>query len=364
MTRSLILVDALLAKSHVAAYTKKDGTFVAEHDDKRRKHADVKPEHLYGMLADAEDSGGRAAVHELAHDVIKHRPDLERAVRGAASDVGHSLPELVSEKKMDSISNNGLTSSNQTEATVAKKKRLTSKSKTSIPAIIEVNGKPRPTVNSKGQAIHTTEEGVRNFWEWFGDSKVVDGKGKPLVVYHGTFSPESIESFDMSQGSGMVWTTSQPNYANEFTGKESGAVYQLHVRLDNPLDARKLTGEKTIKNWKVKLKSFGVDVSKIDWEIVDFAPEYGGKYNFYDLFPHAGNNNSDSGALDAVKSAGFDGFMAPAEEGMSKKGGFNYVAFHPTQIKSATGNSGKFDAKNPDMTKSNPPFILFVKSRP
>lgn len=87
-----IFVSADFYKSHVAAYTKKDGTFVAEHEDKRRKHADVKPEHLYGMLADAEDSGGRAAVHELAHDVIQHRPDLERAVRGAASDVGHSLP--------------------------------------------------------------------------------------------------------------------------------------------------------------------------------------------------------------------------------------------------------------------------------
>lgn len=29
----------LLLKSHVAAYTKKDGTFVAEHDDKRQTHA-------------------------------------------------------------------------------------------------------------------------------------------------------------------------------------------------------------------------------------------------------------------------------------------------------------------------------------
>ena len=34
--------------------------------------------------------------------------------------------------------------------------------------------------------IHSTEKGIRNFWKWFGDSKVVDDQGRPLVVYHGT----------------------------------------------------------------------------------------------------------------------------------------------------------------------------------
>lgn len=114
MTR--IFVSADFYKSHVAAYTKKDGTFVAEHDDKRRKHADVKPEHLYGMLADAEDSGGRAAVHELAHDVIKHRPDLERAVRGAASDVGHSLPGVSAGAKEADAGRSGVSAGSQKDS--------------------------------------------------------------------------------------------------------------------------------------------------------------------------------------------------------------------------------------------------------
>ena len=32
------------------------------------------------------------------------------------------------------------------------------------------------------------EEGIRNFWKWFGDSKVVDDQDRPLVVYHGSKS--------------------------------------------------------------------------------------------------------------------------------------------------------------------------------
>ncbi len=63
---------------------------------------------------------------------------------------------------------------------------------------IDVDGVARPTTNSNGQRIAQTEEGLRNFWRWFGNSKVVDGDGKPLVVYHGTtadfeaFSKEKI----------------------------------------------------------------------------------------------------------------------------------------------------------------------------
>lgn len=44
----------------------------------------------------------------------------------------------------------------------------------------------RPTRNSNGQPLAQTEEGLRNFWAWFGDSKVIDKEGCPLVVYHGT----------------------------------------------------------------------------------------------------------------------------------------------------------------------------------
>jgi hypothetical protein len=55
-----------------------------------------------------------------------------------------------------------------------------------LPDTIEVDGVQRPTRNSAGQPIHPTEEGIRNFWRWFGDSKVVDERGRPLVMYHGT----------------------------------------------------------------------------------------------------------------------------------------------------------------------------------
>lgn len=50
--------------------------------------------------------------------------------------------------------------------------------------LIDVDGNLRQTRNSEGALIHSTEEGVRNFWRWFGDSTVIDFDGRPLVVFH------------------------------------------------------------------------------------------------------------------------------------------------------------------------------------
>jgi len=61
---------------------------------------------------------------------------------------------------------------------------------------IMVDGVERPTRNSEGMPIHFTIEGITNFWRWFGDSKVVDDEGRPLVLYHaGTFDPYDHETF-------------------------------------------------------------------------------------------------------------------------------------------------------------------------
>lgn len=58
--------------------------------------------------------------------------------------------------------------------------------KSNLPETIEIDGEEKSTRNSEGGLIADTEEGIRNFYKWFGDSKVVDNDGRPLVMYHGT----------------------------------------------------------------------------------------------------------------------------------------------------------------------------------
>lgn len=61
-------------------------------------------------------------------------------------------------------------------------------------AITDVVGKKRTVYNSNGDRIAKSKEALTNFWRWFGDSKVVDEQGRPLVVYHQT--SETFNTFE------------------------------------------------------------------------------------------------------------------------------------------------------------------------
>lgn len=53
--------------------------------------------------------------------------------------------------------------------------------------MIDVDGVMKHRHNSEGKLIHPHDEGIHNFHKWFGDSKAVDDKGRPQVLYHGTY---------------------------------------------------------------------------------------------------------------------------------------------------------------------------------
>lgn len=195
---------------------------------------------------------------------------------------------------------------------------------TPLPGTIEIDGKQRPTTNSNGQPIAQTEEGVRNFWKWFGDSKVVDDQGRPLVVYHGTASTDITEFLPRDDGNGpntarsqklVEWFRKQkagngrigymafrsgsffspdPDYAGNYTGASGGVMYPAYIAAENPVHIDQRTGAVS-----------GVDPSK---------------------------------TIDALI--------------MRDGGKINEVAvLDPAQIKSAIGNNGEFDPGNPSILR-------------
>jgi len=130
------------------------------------------------------------------------------------------------------------------------------------------------------------------FKKWFGDSKVVDAEGKPLRVMHGT--PEDFKKFDFSKsrrGEQGVMQFAESSGLSENYGDKIMPVY---LSLQNPMP------------WD-KWKDLPYSTAKTDAE-----------------------------------KLGYDG-MAHKEAGV-------YFAFHPTQIKSAIGNRGRFDPHDPDIT--------------
>ena len=121
-----------------------------------------------------------------------------------------------------------------------------------IPETITINGIKRPTTNSEGKQIYPTEDGIRKFWKWFGDSKVVDDQGRPLVVYHGTDAdvsefnpllsgsksktgaPEGSFFFADDNRNAASYTV---KYQGEWTKEyhEGGNVMPVYLSLNNPL---------------------------------------------------------------------------------------------------------------------------------
>lgn len=114
---------------------------------------------------------------------------------------------------------------------------------------IDINGIKRWAINSSGERIAKTEEGLRAFYKWFGDSKVVDNERKPLVVYHGTNAEFS--EFDRTKiksktginimGDGFYFTNTlrrAERYAYGITGNGKGKgennVMSVYLNIKNP----------------------------------------------------------------------------------------------------------------------------------
>lgn len=183
------------------------------------------------------------------------------------------------------------------------------------------NGKPTKLSEQQWVQVRTP-----SFKEWFGDwennpkgaSKVVDENGEPLVVYRGM--PAEKTTMRLSED-GLVWVTPDSLYAADphYGGKDGGAVYSVYANSKNLFDYN-------LPSHKNALLAAGK------------SP----------LFRSAANGDfrslKDASVIDALKAAGFDGFRAIEPEGQP-----SMALFSPTQIKSATGNSGAFDGANPNI---------------
>jgi hypothetical protein len=218
---------------------------------------------------------------------------------------------------------------------------------------VTVDGKERTALNSNGKPIHPTVEGVRNFWRWFGDSKVVDAEGRPLVVYHGTPNG-GFSVFDVAMagkthdsgwiGRGIYMTTDQRaayGYANRKRG-ESPQIYELYAKLENPL----LWGEKDYGAYG--LVSFGKELPHGLGDVVYEKLAY--RFDPKEKMSSAAEKTLVDQISRVIRAElirrGHDGVITTYPDD-----GYEAMVLNPNQIKSATGNYGTFDPANPSIRR-------------
>ena len=182
-------------------------------------------------------------------------------------------------------------------------------------------------------------EGFRN---WFDGSKVLTLTGDPLVVYHGTedggfsaFDAAKIDphhpgfyfSNDISVAGTYIhkplWPLEDPTPALGIKDDEGRAgVYRLYLNLKNPAI---------------------IDCKEKNWDRIDH-PDFPGLHRTYEIAAEA-------------KRRGYDGVIFENIIDHGQASGFPrlgnvYVAFEPTQIKSALFNTGSFSKTDPDIRKN------------
>jgi hypothetical protein len=205
----------------------------------------------------------------------------------------------------------------------------------------------KPTRNSLGKLIHPTEEGIRNFWKWFGNSKVVDAQGRPLVVYHGTNVRPTrdgammgdITEFDRlfttkfrahSLDTVGSWFSTNPGEggADMYAGgrQTPGAViYPAHLSIQNPhITTFQLLQRRA--RLLVNGKDDGRGIGKAE---VDALRKWLKDIN-KDGIKIEGSGNEGSTEFDNQ---------------------FAWIALEPNQIKSATGNNGNFSSSSKIITE-------------
>jgi hypoxanthine-guanine phosphoribosyltransferase len=238
---------------------------------------------------------------------------------------------------------------------------------TITPAMREKAAQGLPMFARGGQDQTDTPE----FKRWFGDSKVVDAQGKPLVVYRGEHGGDgqprtTLASYTFVDDPKVASTYAMsPNDTRNFLSADSPKVIPAFLSIQNPVIENR---DDPFVEFSDLVKKLGRDVSikfarkHADWiqNTGNWEENFADKYESVDalldaspsavseLYMDAYPLLDDFAFVGAAKDAGFDGAIHVGNgESMDA---VEYKVFLPEQIKSATGNNGQFDASNADIT--------------
>jgi hypothetical protein len=190
-------------------------------------------------------------------------------------------------------------------------------------------------VDSDGRKITGTTQGLKNFWHWFGNSDAVDTAGKPLLLYHSTqgdisefeIGRETVNNYglmgDLKTTRAGIFATPDKDSSEGFLRGDADAVMPVYMSLQKAFDMR--NPDQTFLR---SMDRFG------------FTREWRDSQNDWAMFDN--NDDGSNPFVEKLKEHEYDGaiFIDSDENGKEFE---TYVAFEPTQVKSALGNLGTYN---------------------
>lgn len=246
-------------------------------------------------------------------------------------------------------------------------------------------------VNKKINKITQSQQFVR----WFGDwqnkpktaSKVVDGNGEPLVVYHQTGNDFTVfdtkhtgaGEFDSEMPTGIFMKPTSDNIG--LSGNKQMALY---ANIRNPLTVNNRAElvrfyEQNIDGYKEAREDINNIDSEYEQKYENAEAEADAEYsklwtareqgkitedeyqkaiesNKLDELEEEWHNKANEASKkakslidDYFRNSNYDGVIVNNDVGSFGRSTKTYIAFENTQVKSATDNIGTFDGENPDI---------------
>jgi hypothetical protein len=185
---------------------------------------------------------------------------------------------------------------------------------------------------------------TNEFKSWFGNSKVVDEQGNPLIVYHGTSKKFSVFKLPSSK---QKIKSSLGKFGFYFTGdsKLASSFGRINWSKEN---SKFKNGASVFPVYLSIKKPYIMDI----YEFIKISNELGG--------------DVDSRRNDLIKN-GYDGIIIKKPTSgywassmvMDEFPTDQFVAFEPNQIKSATGNKGTFNPNSDNINEAYNDIVLY-----
>lgn len=188
----------------------------------------------------------------------------------------------------------------------------------------------------KGTPEQFIQQRSENFKKAFGDSKLINPDGSPTIQYHGsakkfnTFDESKFQLGDTGYSGKGIYTTPSKTMANSYatssarfhSGEINPTVYELYGQANNPISSSQLIKEGTGK----------------------------------DLFNFHRNKNWEGELTPEESLMQYDAAIADQLQNVKRIRPWNdareLVFPSNKQLKSAIGNNGMFDMKNPNIYKT------------
>lgn len=201
-------------------------------------------------------------------------------------------------------------------------------------------------IDAPGYAQPARMTETEGFKRWFKESKVVDANGEPLRVYHGT-----VNSFDVFDSSKSGDATGASDTKDAFFFSASAEVASSYAYEPQPKNTfLNRVNEKLMRTLGFGVERGGENVMPVylniknPLDIDGEGREYSERY-FKQYVDAARVRGHDGLIVRNIIDHGFsEGETAPSAV---------YVVFEPTQVKSATGNSGEFSRRDPNILRQD-----------